>query len=422
MPAVEVDHSMGSEDGGQSARGAHAQADGGEAGAPPASPPDSDGDLDVLMAGERAALRVQLADNFQALVFHREGYVAATVPAEAAALIAAAIEAKAYDYVCRAAEAGSSLDSVVRVYAKEASTLLLAEVDKYTSPAEDPQARRSAPGQVDSTQLSLYEIAGGLRSIHTAPAAAPAAAPRASRGDGPWGWLVPGSRMLPYVVLKGAGVAIGRGKEALWAVGGGGASSSNNAANGGAGAGASAGRGTPRSLLAIGGDRQLSAALARNLGFVEVADGRVSRLHCIISLRAGPGGGSGGGEQQQQHQQRQQVAVLEDCSSNGTFINGKKIGKGESVALSEGDKISLVSSVAPLVEQFFLFRQGDPRDSQQDGGEEHAWLDSAGGASGVYSPAAAHSPSRNGGAGASAAERAAADLPVPLPPAGEDRD
>lgn len=33
---------------------------------------------------------------------------------------------------CRVAEAGSSLDSVVRAYAKEASTLLLAEVDKYT--------------------------------------------------------------------------------------------------------------------------------------------------------------------------------------------------------------------------------------------------------------------------------------------------
>jgi hypothetical protein len=33
---------------------------------------------------------------------------------------------------CRVAEAGSSLDSIVRVYAKEASTLLLAEVEKYT--------------------------------------------------------------------------------------------------------------------------------------------------------------------------------------------------------------------------------------------------------------------------------------------------
>jgi hypothetical protein len=146
--------------------------------------------------------------------------------------------------------------------------------------------------------------------------------------------------MLPYVVLKGAGVAIGRGKEALWAVGGGG--------GGGASAGsatAGAPRGTPRSLLAVGGDRQLTAALSRNLGFVEVADGRVSRLHCIISLRGGgaaSAAGAAGG---------QQAAVLEDCSSNGTFLNGGKIGKGQSVPLAEGDRISLVLSVAPLVEQ-----------------------------------------------------------------------
>lgn len=125
--------------------------------------------------------------------------------------------------------------------------------------------------------------------------------------------------MLPYVVLKGAGVAIGRGKEALWAVGGG----------GGGGSGGTA-RGTPRSLLAIGGDRQLSEALARNLGFVEVADGRVSRLHCIISLRGGRGRGSGGGGGEGAKGEGERGrAVLEDCSSNGTFINGTKIGKGE---------------------------------------------------------------------------------------------
>ncbi|GBF89177.1 hypothetical protein Rsub_01894 [Raphidocelis subcapitata] len=362
-----------------------------EDGAPPASLPSSDdgeepaspgAPLPVLSERERAALRLQLAANFQSLVFHREGYVAADVPLEAAIRAAAAIEARAYAYVCRAAEAGSSLDSFARVYAKEASALLLAEVDKHTSPADGPRARRSAPGQVDSQGMSLNEIAGGLPSIQTAPAAAPAAAARASRGgEGPWGWLVPGSRMLPYVVLKGAGVAIGRGKEALWAVGGGG------------GSGGSTARGTPRSLLAIGGDRQLSEALARNLGFVEVADGRVSRLHCIISLRGASHAGGGGGGGAAAH-----VAVLEDCSSNGTFINGRKIGKGETVTLAEGDRISLVSSVAPLVEQFFHFRAGDPRDFHADGSEEHVWLDSAGGASGIYSPPAGHSPCPGGAA------------------------
>lgn len=30
-----------------------------------------------------------------------------------------------------------------------------------------------------------------------------------------WGWLEPGSRVLPHVLLKGTGVAIGRGREAF---------------------------------------------------------------------------------------------------------------------------------------------------------------------------------------------------------------
>lgn len=104
--------------------------------------------------------------------------------------------------------------------------------------------------------------------------------------------------MLPYVVLKGAGVAIGRGKEALWAIGGS-ASASAHA--------------TPRTCLASGSDKHLTEVLKRNLGFVEVADGRVSRLHCIISL--GHAGAS---------------PLLEDCSSNGTFLNHRKLAKAES--------------------------------------------------------------------------------------------
>jgi hypothetical protein len=60
-------------------------------------------------------------------------------------------------------------------------------------PAPDARARRSLAGQVDSQQMSLNEIAGGLRSIQTVAAATPAAAARRSAaGDGPWGWLVPG--------------------------------------------------------------------------------------------------------------------------------------------------------------------------------------------------------------------------------------
>lgn len=122
--------------------------------------------------------------------------------------------------------------------------------------------------------------------------------------------VLAGSRMLPYVVLKGAGVAIGRGKEALWAIGGGSSASTH---------------GTPRTCLASGSDKHLTEVLKRNLGFVEVADGRVSRLHCIIGL--GPAGG-------QPH--------LEDCSSNGTFLNHRKLAKGESGGVGSLGEMTVV--------------------------------------------------------------------------------
>lgn len=159
--------------------------------------------------------------------------------------------------------------------------------------------------------------------------------------------------MLPYVVLKGSGVAIGRGKEALWAVANSNSiaagptapSTTNNSSAGAAGGSAGGGGGSPRaagasgasppaqtptciasplSLLAMGSDRRLSEALSRNLGFVEVADGRVSRLHCIIR-RAWPEGAEGAA-----------VALLEDCSSNGTFHNGRRMGRGETGAWVDG--------------------------------------------------------------------------------------
>lgn len=390
---------------------------------------------------QRNDLRSRLADNFQALLFHREvgqaaaqahkqsvahaagladactqqyapdaraaprmlqGYRPADMPLELVEQIASLVEAKAFSHVVcasqpaeqqrrrlrlhachvtssccccgtardrdpaawpvstcthphgcpqvRAAELGMSSRAVVAAYAQEAATLLLAEVEKRCVPLEP---RGGSSGAVDASSLCLHEISGGLRSIHTTPP--PASASRAGTGrDAAWGWLVPGartrlrlqqpcceaasrrlgrpctslcrrpacaltsncrnrpastvaagSRMLPYVVLQGAGVAIGRGKEALWAVG---------APSSGAG-------GSPRTCLASGSDRSLAAVLQRNLGFVEVADGRVSRLHCIISLRSAADGGSGGG-----------VPTLEDCSSNGTFVNHRKLAKGESGA------------------------------------------------------------------------------------------
>lgn len=60
------------------------------------------------------------------------------------------------------------------------------------------------------------------------------------------------------------------------------------------------------------------------------------------------------------------------------------------VALVEGDRISLVLSVAPLTEQYFIFRAGDPRDPELTGTDEQGWLSLS--TAGVYSPAGVNSP------------------------------
>ena len=52
------------------------------------------------------------------------------------------------------------------------------------------------------------------------------------------------------------------------------------------------------------------------------------------------------------------VAYLEDCSTNGTFLNGERVPHSESAPLRAGDRLSLVLSVAPLTEQFFTFHEG----------------------------------------------------------------
>ena len=50
---------------------------------------------------------------------------------------------------------------------------------------------------------------------------------------------------------------------------------------------------------------------------------------------------------------------LQDLSSNGTYVNGERVGQGCSVPLADGDRISLVLSVAPLAEQAWVFHTGD---------------------------------------------------------------
>ena len=139
----------------------------------------------------------------------------------------------------------------------------------------------------------------------------------------------------------------------------------------------------------------------RALSFAEIPDGRVSRLHCIVRAD-GPGAAAPAhkpvGHPSPAGTPRAAAAAadaadadeaalesllhelcrldsrlalspkpstaappaayLEDFSSNGTFLNGERVPAGAAVGLRDGDRLSLVLSVAPLTEQFFTFHQG----------------------------------------------------------------
>ena len=82
------------------------------------------------------------------------------------------------------------------------------------------------------------------------------------------------------------------------------------------------------------------------MSFVEVSDTRVSRLHCVIKLEA-PTDASTAPQ-----------ALLEDHSSNGTYVDDVRVRQGEAVVLSSGSKVSLVRSVTPWVERCFTFWEG----------------------------------------------------------------
>lgn len=123
------------------------------------------------------------------------------------------------------------------------------------------------------------------------------------------------------------------------------------------------------------------------LNFVGVNDGRVSRLHCVF--RPEPFAAATSACEAQttaepdniravQHNALHQTrllhersslygepadipgALLIDCSTNGTFVNGARASsQGLGTPLRDGDRISLVLSVTPLVEQYFVFHAGE---------------------------------------------------------------
>eukprot|EP00884_Botryococcus_braunii_P003133 jgi/Botrbrau1/12820/Bobra.20_1s0011.1 len=249
-----------------------------------------------------------------------------------------------------------------------------------------------------------------------------------------WGWLEPGPglRMLPAVLLEGAGVALGRGPEAFGEVRRAGSATSPASASASAGGTATPSSVTspgappspaggvvppgspsafslisqggapppstapgpvppppggspgvsPRSSGALSGDlsKAVSArwdAAAKGLSFVAIADGRVSRMHCTIRAHAqavqnGEHGQAGSTPRAQGHSPfispiaNCPQGLLEDFSSNGTYVNGVRVPRPGGVVLKDGDRISLVQSVSPLVEQYFLYHEGDPRGMMQD--------------------------------------------------------
>ncbi|GAB4822418.1 hypothetical protein N2152v2_009464 [Parachlorella kessleri] len=222
----------------------------------------------------------------------------------------------------------------------------------------------AGPASTSTASCSLPPVGlsvrtGGASHQHTTSADSGllGRAPSLSARQAPskvWGWLQPGRPGLPYVLLQGKGVAVGRGKEAyeqrlpLLLVG------SPPATPTLAGPGSRryvSLDGLETSTLGAGKRREKAST------FIEVADGRISRLHCWI--KRGPKG----------------EALLEDCSSNGTFLNGQKVGRSGGVELKDGDRVSLVLSVAPLAEQYFVYHAGDPRCQEPESVTE--WIEAA---------------------------------------------
>ncbi|CAL5227738.1 g10754 [Coccomyxa viridis] len=160
-----------------------------------------------------------------------------------------------------------------------------------------------------------------------------------------WGWLEPGSPTLPHIQLQGNAIALGRG-------------SGRQSIDAKCGAMAKSAFAVEYSLPEGSGSPSVPpsprAIWSKDLTFVEVQDGRVSRLHCILhpdkatSPEAGEPTVAGG-------------ARLLDCSSNGTFVNGEPVSRdGTGTLMCNGDRLSLVLSVTPLVEHFFIYHGGEP--------------------------------------------------------------
>ena len=260
---------------------------------------------------------------------------------------------------------------------------------------QQPAAAQQAPQQ-QQQQPAVPPPFGELRSL-------------SGRRAEVWGGLrpVPGCSRLPYVLLQGRGVAIGRGQDVyherlpqLMLSRAASLATAGSASLGVGGAPDTAAP-PPASPTALGSG---GIASPRDCQFVEVADGRISRLHvwvrwdsavqrAVLEVRAGlllpvppfallpvppsallpvppsapflPSAlavslGVGAARTLGSQLPSPPLVTLQDFSSNGTFINGLKVGCGRTAMLADGDRLSLVLSVAPLAELAFTFHQGVP--------------------------------------------------------------
>eukprot|EP01023_Acetabularia_acetabulum_P056379 TRINITY_DN6547_c0_g2_i4.p1 TRINITY_DN6547_c0_g2~~TRINITY_DN6547_c0_g2_i4.p1 ORF type:complete len:1050 (-),score=222.74 TRINITY_DN6547_c0_g2_i4:360-3509(-) len=155
-----------------------------------------------------------------------------------------------------------------------------------------------------------------------------------------WGWLQPGSVTLPAVLLRDSGVAIGRCKysymTSYWM------QQDRDIS----------------SMTPLNNQTKLIEKLHRqNVGFVEVPDTRISRIHCTITRETNNSTKSSSVNKRDGLDDGDVRVMLRDFSSNGTFLNNEQI---NTVELKCGDKISLVMSMAPMADHFYTFYNGFP--------------------------------------------------------------
>lgn len=104
--------------------------------------------------------------------------------------------------------------------------------------------------------------------------------------------------------------------------------------------------------------------------FLEIPDGRISRAHCLLSAATR----NTAATDSSNDDSPSSFPTLRDISRNGTFLNGRKLLRGEEAPLTEGDRISLVLSVAPLSELAFIFHLGHPLATISEGPPSAQWV------------------------------------------------